>query len=971
MKQTKQDYIMKLLFKTYLTLTFVLGVFISNAQDGRNAMKVTEYTLENGLTVMLTENHDSPKVFGMVAVKAGGKNDPHDATGIAHYLEHVLFKGTQDMGTIDYEKEKPYLDSINYLYEQLGKTTVDAQRDSIQIAINRTSQKAGEYAIANEMDKILKGMGATGVNAFTSEDFTAYHNTFPSNQIEKWLEVYSHRFEDPVFRLFQSELETVYEEKNISMDGGFGKMFEAYNANMYKTHPYGTQTILGSIEHLKNPSLEKMYEFYNTYYVANNMVLALSGDFDTETIKPLIAEKFGEWKTGPIKEFPVYKEESFNGRELVEVKLTPIKVGILGYRTPSTADEDAFLFEIASQFLSNQEMTGYLDKVSDEGLLMASMLMSLPYNDYGTTMVLYAPKVVGQSFEKAEAIAIEQIEKLKAGDFSEEYFNAIILNKRKEIAKQEEDNFERVYYMVSSYMEGKSWVEYSKKWEILNTITKEDIVAIANTYFGDNYLSLHSKMGFPKKEKIEKPDFEPVAPKNEGPSAFAKELEKIPTTKLTPRYVDFDTDIETVQVKKGVTIHRVKNPFNDVFDYEIMYNVGTSTFPELSLLEDYLLSVGTTEKSSTELKDAFHKLGASYYFSSSSNSFSIQLEGVDGNLEEILKLTNTFLMTIKSDEDKMDKLRDDLSGIKKMDRDEPSYISSSLSSHVLYGENAPLQKELTKKQLKKLTGEELIAVFKKVINYENDIFYTGNVDLAEVTKWSKEQLTLTNELTAAQPFGVTDFVKSEGTKIYIINRKKSVQSQITFSILGGERDNNQSVNVAAFNNYFGGDMSSIVFQEIREFRSLAYSAYGYYGLAPLQGKTNRFKGFIGCQSDKTNEAIELMDSLINFMPEKPERMDGIISSLTEKAQSSRPNFRYILNSYEYWDRAGYTEDPNQLNANKYADLEFQDIVEFQKSELKDKPMVITIVGDVSMFDLDRLKALGEVITVKEKDLYVN
>jgi len=424
-------------------------------------------------------------------------------------------------------------------------------------------------------------------------------------------------------------------------------------------------------------------------------------------------------------------------------------------------------------------------------------------------------------------------------------------------------------------------------------------------------------------------------------------------------------------VANGITIHKVKNPFNDVFDFSIQYNVGTKTYPELSYLAQYLQSIGTSETSSTELKEDFHRLGASYYFYADENHFTMSIEGVDENLEEVLKLTNSFLLNAKADEKKMDKLRDDEKGEKKISRDEPSYISRSLSNHVIYGKNAPLQQELTKKQFKSLTGEDLVALFKKIVNYESELSYTGNVDLKTVSNWSKTNLVLTDNLTPAQPYSVREYVKSEGTKIYIINRKKSVQSQITFSIIGSPRDNSKEVQVAAFNNYFGGGMSSVVFQEIREFRSLAYSAYGYYGLAQLPGKDNRFRGFIGCQSDKTNEAIEVMDSLINFMPEKPDRMERIISALTEKAQSARPNFRYLDRTYNYWLRVGYTEDPNKTNINKYADLDFQTIVDFQKAELKDKPLVITIVGDVSKFDIDRLKEIGEVIMVKEKDLYVN
>lgn len=289
----------------------------------------------------------------------------------------------------------------------------------------------------------------------------------------------------------------------------------------------------------------------------------------------------------------------------------------------------------------------------------------------------------------------------------------------------------------------------------------------------------------------------------------------------------------------------------------------------------------------------------------------------------------------------------------------------------MLGENAALQQELTKKELKKLTGASLIDLFKTAILYEGSVNYTGNVDIEKVASFSKEYLTISDSPTPAVPYQTPQYVPFEETKIYIINRKKSVQSQIRFTLMGSERKNADVPLIAAFNNYFDGGMSGLVFQEIREFRSLAYSAFGFYAAAPLEGKQNRFIAYIGCQSDKTNDAIMVMDSLINEMPEKPERMEGIQTSLLEKAHSSKPNFRYLIDTYKSWERKGYTEDPNKISASKYPEIQFNDIVDFQKSELKGKPMVITIVGDVSMFDLDRLKQLGEVIMIKEKDLYVN
>ena len=177
-------------------------------------LNLKQTTLKNGLTVYLIEDHNKPDVFGGLAVKAGGKYDPADATGMAHYLEHMLFKGTTTLGTIDFEKEKEYLDQIDALYDQLGKTKDEAKRKEIQDKINENSVKATEYALPNEFSNLVNYMGGTRMNAFTTEDMIFFFNHFPPNQMNRFLDIYAHRMDKPVFRLFQSELETVYEEKN-------------------------------------------------------------------------------------------------------------------------------------------------------------------------------------------------------------------------------------------------------------------------------------------------------------------------------------------------------------------------------------------------------------------------------------------------------------------------------------------------------------------------------------------------------------------------------------------------------------------------------------------------------------------------------------------------------------------------------------------------------------------------------------
>ena len=376
--------------KSILLFILILASFVIGAGE-YNPLEVHTYTLDNGLTVYLNEDHNTTSVFGAVAIRGGGKRDPQDATGIAHYLEHLLFKGTDEMGTVNYEKEKVFLDSIQVKYDELGATTDETKRLVIQGEINRLSVKAGEFAIPNEFDRLLEGMGGAWINAFTSNDAIVYLNKFPGNQIGKWLEVYSHRFMNPVFRLFQSELETVYEEKNRAMDNMFRNLFATYLKYFFKEHPYGQQTVLGSVEHLKNPSLTKMREYYDTYYVANNMALILTGDIYPDEILPLIEEKFGIWKSGEIPAPIDIMEQSFDGREKISRRMTPIKIGFMGYRTVPIGHDDEGALALSLQLLTNESKTGLIDELVVERKIMEAGAFNMDFVDMGAANFYFLP----------------------------------------------------------------------------------------------------------------------------------------------------------------------------------------------------------------------------------------------------------------------------------------------------------------------------------------------------------------------------------------------------------------------------------------------------------------------------------------------------------------------------------------------------------------------------------------------------
>ncbi len=933
-------------------------------------IQTKQYVLKNGLTVLLSENHDIPQVFGMVVVKAGGKNDPADATGLAHYLEHMLFKGTTTMGTINYEREKPFLDKINDLYEELGKTKDPEGRKKIQMQINEQSVKAGEFAIPNEIDKLLGEIGSTGTNAFTTEDFTAYHNTFPSNQAERWLEIYSHRFEQPVFRLFQSELETVYEEKNRGNDNAFNKLFETFLEKFYKKHPYGQQTVIGKTEHLKNPPLKKMYEYFNTYYVANNMALILAGDFNSEEILPVIEKKFGDWRMGKIPDFPEYKEDPFNGREFIKLKMTPVKMGVLGFRAPQNGHKDRAAVDICNRLLSNEKQTGLIDKLVIDGKFMGAYIYPLPYNDYGANILIFVPKIVGQKLGTVEKMVRNEIKKIQDGNIDEEIIKAVKFSIKNEIQKGWETNNERVMQLADCFTQNRSWGDYVKYEKEINSVTKEEIIRVAKQYYGDNFLCIYSKMGFPKKEKLDKPGFKPVIPKSEAFSSFRSEFSKIPSAAPVPKYVDFKKDVQRIDVSKGIEMNFVRNPFNSVFGMEIKFGVGKFNIPLLFYGPQYLNMLGTDSLSANELKEKFYKIGCDFSFSVTEESFSINIGGAEENLTGAIQLVNSFCAHVKPDDKKVKKLIDDMNADHKISRREPSFISDALQQYVLYGKNSEFLRELSTAELNKLKGKEMVGAFKTAQEYEITINYIGKKDPQSVKNIFLENFypVVKNVRT---PKIVIDRVARSQNTVVVCEKSNVLQSQINFNIEGKAFSVEEMPVIDAFNNYFGGDMSSLVFQEIREFRSLAYSTHATFDISPLRGKNALFSGYVGCQGDKTMDALLAMDSLILFMPLKEERMNSVKTALIEKSQSRRPSFRNLIETTQAWQEQGFSEDPNKIKNGLYPNLNFANLVEFYNRELKGKPITISIVGDKKRIDMKGLEKFGKVELVGEKDLFVN
>jgi len=950
----------------FSTLYVCFTIFYSFAQV-ELSFDYKKFSLDNGLTVILSEDHSLPKVFGLVAVKAGGKNDPPDATGLAHYMEHMLFKGTTKLGTIDWEKEKVYMDSIILMYEQLAKEKNEKKRKQIQKVINELSIKANKYIIPNEFDKILKKIGADDVNAFTSYDMTVFYNSFPPSEIDKWLEIYSHRFINPVFRNFQAELETVYEEKNLYSDNFAFKLLEEFNKSFFKKHPYGQQPLIGTIEHLKNPSLHKMYEFYNTFYVPRNMALILVGDFNSEEIIPKIKEKFGVWKDKNLPEKKFWEEEDFKGREVVVKRLSPIRIGLMGFRAPHASHKDELKFEILSSLLSNSSLTGLLDELTLNNKLLAAQAFYNPYADYGQFVILFLPKIFGQSFNEAEKLILEKINKIKKGDFNDTLLTILKNEYYKDLHSQFESLEKKALTFAMSFIYNEDIEKIKHKIKEVMAITKDDIIEIANKYLTENYLLFLSKTGKPKKEKIKKPDFKPVISNINESSEFAKKIDSIKSLPLKENFVDFKSDVYYNKIYKTHDFYYTKNPLNDIFELKICFGIGSYVNPYLKYSALLANLVGTKDKSSQQIKKEFAYLGCNYEFYVTDDYTCIKINGLEKNLKKCLSLINLLLKDLKPEQEKIRKVIESEIANRKIEKNEPLNLSDALLKYAMLGEKSPYLNRPSLFELRKLKADTLIKILKDAFNYKAQVFYTGQLPPEEVMHLLKDLIEWNkNPKESLSPIE-KDYISYNEKEILIFPYKKARQSNIRFYGLLNPYNLSDEPIIDAFNFYFGGDFSGLMMQEIREFRSLAYAASGKIYIPKKSGYKNILFGYIGTQSDKTIDAISVLDSLLYNMPIKKEKWDLIVNNLLKVAVSSKPYFRE-LPYYVYEAKLrGYNYDPAQGKYIAYNIMSFDEMYNFYKKNIQNKKFVICIVGDSRMFNLKDLAKYGKVKVLKKKN----
>ena len=952
-------------------MVFACCSYQSQAED-LNALKVKEYRLENGLTVWLNEDHSQPKVFGAVVVKAGAKDCPD--TGIAHYFEHMMFKGTDRIGTLDYESEKVLLDSIAMKYDELAMTEDTAARARLQKEINELSIRSSEYVIPNEFNRLINRFGGSGLNAATSYDATIYFNTFSPQYMVQWAEINSERLINPVFRLFQSELETVYEEKNMYGDFIGGQVMDTLMARYFGPHPYA-YPIIGSTKNLKNPRLTEMHKFFEDYYVASNMALILSGDFDAQQVMPILEKAFSRIRSGNAPKQEKVMLPPFNGRETMKVKfpIPFIKAMGLGFRGVSANHEDQVALNIAVNLLNNANGTGYLDKLMVEHKLMGALAINESMNEAGILAVAIMPKLLIQSYSSAEKMVWDEINRVKNGDFSDEMFNSLKLEQKRQYASSLENIDSHATIMMNLFSQGKSWNDYLNEVARIESITKEDVVRVAKKYFSNNYLCVTKSTGKYPKDNLPKPAFSPVVPRNaDASSSYAKQLEKIPEQQVAPRIIDFEKDVKTSKLTPLVTLYTTPNPLNDIFTLNISYGIGALEQPELMQLTNYLQLLGTESLSFEQFRSRLQSIGSTLAFDVTPDAFVMKVTGFDNHIDETMELVGDFIRHAKADDKKLRQIVDDAKVSEKAFFKSGDNVASALLEQVKYGDQSRYLRKLSLSQIKKLKGKDMLAIYDKVRSVQCDLHYCGTLPVEKVIGTIRQHLPLERTTVASNSPYYRELKQYDRPTVFFIDMPDMAQSIVYGYVKGDPVDDKASRHASRlFSVYFGGDMSSLMFQEIREFRSFAYRTSGRYQLPnhAHKGTAGSFTAMLSTQSDKTLDALGVLDSLIREMPLKPERMEAVKQTLVNRINNDYPPFRNLSEKVASARMEGFDRDPAEEFLRDIATMDMQDISRFYREQISGRPVVYVIAGNRKHIDMKKLAEYGTIIKVKKKDIY--
>lgn len=953
--------------KLFVAIAFGLGFSVqTSAYDYKTVpgdpMQTRIYTLDNGLKVYLSVNKEKPRLQTYIAVRTGSRNDPAETTGLAHYLEHLMFKGSTHFGSSDVVAEAPLLDSIQNRFEAYRRLTDKAARKKAYHEIDSISQLAAKYNIPNEYDKLMASIGAEGTNAYTSNDVTCYVEDIPSNEIDTWAKIESDRFKNMVIRGFHTELEAVYEEFNIGLAKDNNKEWNALAAKLFPGHPYGTQTTIGTQEHLKNPSILNIKNYYNRYYVPNNVAICMAGDFDPDKVMAIIDKYFGDWKKNDQLSRPEYAPV----RDLTAPVDTTV-VGLeaenlmMGWKAQGAASYQADTLDVITNMLSNGKAGIFDLNLNAPMKVQAAQAGYMGMADYGQFILIGMPKQ-GQSLEEVRKLMLAEIDKLKKGQFADNLLPAVVNNMKLDYYRSLQDNSSRADKFVDAFINGKKWSDEVNRLDRISKMTRQQIVDFANRFFLDNYVTVFKRQGNDTTiHKIEKPSITPIPTNNDKRSQFLQEVVNLKADPIQPSFVDYKKDLTKAVTKKGVEVLYKQNTEDELFTLAFHYPFGTKSDNRYEIAAGYLDYVGTAKLSNQKLNQLFYDLACSYKVNVGGDAIDIVLTGLNSSMPKALRLLETVLNEAKANKATWNQFVELLLKSRADAKSNQGANFSALRYYGMYGKYNAYTNQMSEKELRAANPQTLLNLLRDLKTKKHTLLYYGPTKEADLDALvSKVHLT-PKTLAPAPAAKEYTALRTTDNEVWIAPYDAKNIYLMMLHNEGTKWNADKAAVEALFNEYFGGGMNAIVFQELREARGLAYSASASYSRPARPQDDEMFFTYIITQNDKMMDCVNEFLNLLNNTPEREANFKLAQQALIKSLATARTTKFGVLASYLRAQKMGLDYDLNQKIYETLPKLQLKDVMNFAKENIANKNYRYLILGDEKNLDM---KALEKIATVK-------
>jgi predicted Zn-dependent peptidase len=928
-------------------------------------MAVRIHTLANGLSVYLSENHEEPWVSCRIAVRAGAAHEPDEATGLAHYLEHMLAnKGTRSLGTRDANAEQVHLARLRELYERLREIDVE-QRPALLAEIDAENQAANRWAIANELKQAYGLLGGEGLNAFTSHDRTVFVVDVPANRLEAWARLEGDRFREPVFRGFPTELETIIEEKNRALDDPGRALAMAGNALVWAGHPYA-RDVLGEVRHLLAPSIAATERFFSSWYVPNNMAVILAGDFDPDRALALIERHFGGLQARPLPacEFP--QPRPIHGERRVEIVHRGDEEVRLIWRTVPRDHPDAEPLMLADMMLDNSS-TGLLDTRLEQPQKVRSAGAYPSMRSHGGSETVWGRPRVGQSLEEVEALLHEQIEALRAGEFRQDDLEALIANFEVGELRRLESNGARAALMIDAFIFERPWELVRTRLARLEQISREQVVEAARRWLGDDRVVALRREGEPPISKIPVFGLRELELDAESHSSLFHEVMALDTPPLDLQVLRTGVDFEQRQTAGGL-LYRTPNPNNDLFQLTLRYYTGSAHEPVLAKAFALWSRAGVGELDLEGYRRALFHEAAAVSVDCRRQQTDISLAGRAAVLERILPLLFERLRAPQLGELERVRWAEDVVGKRQQRRETTDFKFEVLKQWALRGSASPyLSEAMTNEQVLALELDALRSAPKALLERERVIFYAGPHEQAELI----ERLELDRPalpVPAMQPVRFdAEHLTPGNVRVFVLHHE-AAQTKIGVYAPSESYAPQRSAIYRAFHEYIGGQ-AGLVFQEVRESRGLAYAAHAGHSAGARLSDQNLIWASAASRPDRSVEAVAVMLGLLRSFPMQTRRFERARGSAIERLLGGRVRFRGYGPNAESWRLREQSEDPRPQVLAGLRSLSLDELAAFV-APLERAAIAVVCVGDTTRMDMAALAQLGTLDVCSLDDLVV-